>query len=215
MSVKFRFIDQPFFDSFKDEAVNYSRKAVDFQKVDLTFNDFSKSFFIPATDNNNALFKHYYQPSIIDGFNPFTENKAEMWVNEELYSTGNITLLNIDLVDNNPQQYQIQFYSDTIDLKSVLKGKGIDQLGWGGLDHSATASNVRTYLQGGQVVPGTSLRYVMASTENFWSWQGFADVNNVREIASNKDGVLNSEVRPAIPVSQIVTKIFNSAGYDF
>lgn len=136
-----------------------------------------------------------------------------IWVNGELYSTGQITLIDIDLKNNVPQQYQIQFYSDTIDLKSALNDKGIDQLSWGGLDHSATAAEIRTYLQGGQVVPGTSLRYVMASVENFWSWEGFSDVEGVRQIADNKDGVLNSEVRPAIPVSEIVNNIFTAAGY--
>lgn len=213
MSVQFRFLGGLFFDNFKDESVNYSRKAVDFQKVDLTFNDFSKSFFIPATPINNQIFKHYYDPTVVDSFNPFSENKAEMWVNGELYSNGQITLIDIDVRDGVPEQYQIQFYSETIDLKSALGDKGIDQLGWSGLDHSATATNILTYIQGGAVVPGTSLRYVMGSVENLWTWEGFTG-EGVREIKSNKDGILNTEVRPAIPVSEIVSKIFTSAGYD-
>lgn len=215
MSVRFKFVGGEFLDGFGDEPVNYSIKAVDFQKVDVSFNDFSKSFMIPATPLNNQIFKYYFDPSIIDSFNPFAENKAEMWVNQELYSTGQITLIDIDIVSGNPQQYQIQFYSDTIDLESALNDKGIDQLSWSGLDHSATASLVRDYLVGGAVVPGTNLKYVMASTSNFWSWEGFTGVEGVREIRSTKDGILNREVRPAIPVSDVMDKIFEDAGFDY
>ena len=214
MSVQFRFVDGEFMESFKDEPVVYSRKAVDFQKVDLSFNDFSKSFMIPATPTNNEIFKHYYRPEVINSFNPFTENKAEMWVNGELYSTGQITLIDIDVINGEPRQYSLQFYSDTIDLKSALRDKGIDQLSWSGLDHLADAEKVLDYLEGG-AVGSTSLKYVMASTDNFWSWEGFDDVEGVRQIKSNKDGILNTEVRPAIPVSDVMDKIFSDAGFDY
>lgn len=215
MSVKFRFLDGLFFDSFKDEQVNYSRKAIDFQKSDVSFNDFSKSFFIPATTVNNGIFKHYYKPEVINSFNPFAENKAEMWVNNELYSTGQITLLGIDLEDNTPKQYSIQFYSDTIDLKSALKDKGIDQLSWSFLNHSVSPNNVRNYLNGGASVPTTNLIYPMASTSNYWSWEGFSGIENVRQIKTGLDGVLNTEVRPCLPVSDIIDRIFEEAGFDF
>lgn len=214
MSVKFKFVGEDYFDSFKDEPVQYTRKSIDFQKSDLTFNDFSKSFQLPATDTNNRLFQHYYDPSIIGGFNPFQNNKAEMWVNSDLLSTGNLTLIDIDLVDGKPRQYTVQFYSDTINLKDALQDKGLNQLQWTGLDHSLTAANALTYLSG-TVVPGTNLRYPMASTSNFWSWEGFAGVPGVREIRSTKAGILNREIRPSIPVSDVLDQIFADAGFDY
>lgn len=213
MSVQFKFKGGKFFDTFKDEPVNYTQKSIDFQKVDLTFNDFSKSFMLPATDINNALFSHYYDVGVLGGFNPFEKNEAEMWVNNEMYSAGVLTLLNISLKDDSPTQYNVQFFSDTIDLKAALKDNGLNDLQWSGLDHSATAALMAGYLNGA-VVSGTNMRYPMASVSNYWTFEGGAG-EGIREIKSNKDGVLNREVRPSIPVSDVMDKIFENAGFAY
>lgn len=46
----------------------------EFKDITSTTGDYSKSFKIPATKNNNKIFKHIYTPNMDDKNNPPTEN---------------------------------------------------------------------------------------------------------------------------------------------
>ena len=97
---------------------------------------------------------------------------------------------------------------------------GLDELQWSGISFNASAANVRTYLQGGQTVPSTNLKYPLVSASSYLVWDGTVGGSgngNVRQIRSilAADGVVNREVRPAIPVSDVMDRIFADAGYSY
>jgi hypothetical protein len=137
-----------------------------------------------------------------------------MFVNQELYATGALQLIQIISENQLPLHYEVQFYSDAINLKEALKDKGLNELEWSDLDHLLDNTNALSFL-GGNVVPTTNLRYPMASVNNFWVWEGFTGVEDIREIKSTKDGILNREIRPSIPVADVIQRIFDTAGFDF
>ena len=213
MSVQFKLTGEEFFDSFDNEPINYTRKSVDFQKVDLTYSDFSQAFELPATTKNQGIFKHYSDITVVDGYNPFEKNDCEMWVNNELYASGALLLIRIKNEMNKPISYSVQFYSDVINLKDALADKGLSDLDWIDQRHSLTKDQALTYVSG-TVVPSTNLRYPMASTSNFWSWEG-TTLEHTREIRSTKDGILNRELRPSIPITDVMDRIFTASGFDY
>ena len=53
---------------FDYEAVNLNQKIKDVRDISKIFTDYSQSFKVPASSNNNRIFKHYYNYNIQDGF---------------------------------------------------------------------------------------------------------------------------------------------------
>jgi len=61
---------------FEDEKISVNSSIQNVSDISKTFTDFSQSFTVPANDNNNAIFKHWYENSIDSGFNARRRKKA-------------------------------------------------------------------------------------------------------------------------------------------
>lgn len=48
-------------DLFNDENIEVNSTIQNIQDISKTFTDFSQSFSIPTSPNNNAIFQHFYQ----------------------------------------------------------------------------------------------------------------------------------------------------------
>ena len=55
-------------DLFTDESINIVQSIQNIKDISQVFVEFSRSFDVPASKNNNKVFKHYYNYSIKDGF---------------------------------------------------------------------------------------------------------------------------------------------------
>ena len=203
--------EQRYFDSFGNEEITYTKKTIDFEKPDKVINDYSSSFTLPASPNNNALFGHYYAVDFASPFNPYQKNEAELWVGNELWSIGALQLQSVKMENGNPSNYKVQFYSDVVNLKAALNGLTIDKLGWQDKNHNVSRANMTNYLTGTEI---NGMRYPLASAESLWRWSG-SNEENTRNIKASEDGILNRELRPAIKVSEVTQRIFEAAGYDY
>lgn len=47
-------------DLFEDETISVTSKIQDIRDIGVVFTDFSQSFTLPASKNNNKIFKHFY-----------------------------------------------------------------------------------------------------------------------------------------------------------
>jgi len=203
--------EQRYFDSFGNEEITYTKKTIDFEKPDKVINDFSSSFTLPASPNNNALFGHYYAVDFASPFNPYQKNEAELWVGNEIWSIGALQLQSVKMEMGKPSNYKVQFYSDVVNLKAALNGLTIDKLGWQDKNHNVSRANMTNYLTGTEI---NGMRYPLASAESLWRWSG-SNEENTRNIKASEDGILNRELRPAIKVSEVTQRIFEAAGYDY
>ena len=203
--------EQRYFDSFGNEEITYTKKTIDFEKPDKVINDYSSSFTLPASPNNNALFGHYYAVDFASPFNPYQKNEAELWVGNELWSIGALQLQSVKMENGKPSNYKVQFYSDVVNLKAALNGLTIDKLGWQDKNHNVSRANMTNYLTGTEI---NGMRYPLASAESLWRWSG-SNEENTRNIKASEDGILNRELRPAIKVSEVTQRIFEAAGYDY
>ena len=55
-------------DMYKDEKVSLTMTLQDIRDIEKVRTDFTQPFTLPASDANNALFQHWYNPDI-DGYN--------------------------------------------------------------------------------------------------------------------------------------------------
>ena len=81
-------------DLFDDEKISMNIVTKNLQQIDKVFNDFSQSFTIPASQQNNKVLEHWYSADIANlTFNPAVkqagQNRAE-WiaVQKWLFSDG-------------------------------------------------------------------------------------------------------------------------------
>ena len=219
--------ENDFFDTFEDEQIQYTKKAKDFQKLDVSYGNYSNSFTLPASKKNNRLFKYYYDVKNTDTFVPYLKNATELYVNNERYSSGALSLISINVKNGVPQYYKVQYFADTINLKEALKDAKLNSLGWGEYNHNLSKVALGIALTGGVIYNlngvATNLKYPLWSAQNrlIWGWgnspsnqspyEGLRAINH--DISAQ--GLLNQETRPMIPVSSVMDKIFENAGFNY
>lgn len=122
------FVNDQRVDLFDFEDINIVDSIQDVRDISKIFVPFSRQFTVPASKNNNKIFKHYYNPEIVNGFDARFKISAVIKINGQLYKKGRITLLGASLSDNKPRNYKIVFYDNTIDLKALLGDKELSDL---------------------------------------------------------------------------------------
>ena len=113
-------------DLFEDESVVLTQSIQNVKDIQKVFTDYSKTFTIPATKSNNAIFKHYYKNSITNGFDARKRVDANLYLNFLEFKEGKIKLEGVDLRNNVPYSYKVRFTGNTVTLKDLL---GEDKLG--------------------------------------------------------------------------------------
>ena len=135
-------------DLFDDESVVLTQTIQNVKDVQKVFTDYSKTFTLPATKENNKIFKHYYNNSITNGFDGRSRVSATLELNHLKFKKGKIKLEGVDLKNNVPFSYKVRFTGNTVTLKDLL---GEDKLGaLTGLNSNTlvyNAANVKTKLK--------------------------------------------------------------------
>ena len=115
---------------FKDESVTVTDTIKNAKDVSKVFTEFSRTFSIPADKENNKVFKHYYNYSIVNGYDARIRTSAIIELNSLTWREGFIKLEGVDLVDNNPHTYRITFFGNTLSLKNLIGDDQLTDLRW-------------------------------------------------------------------------------------
>ena len=103
----------------------------DFKDLTSTTGDYSKTFKIPATKNNNKIFKHLYNPNSISE-NKITDKKSCRILVNNLYSL--VGLLKVNAVGGygeTPSYYDCVFFGSNLGWGAGLQDKYMDAIDWG------------------------------------------------------------------------------------
>ena len=133
---------------FNDESISLTQSIQNIKDVSKVFTDFSKSFSIPASKENNKIFKHYYNFDIDNGFDARKKASAKIELNTIPFKEGKVKLEGVDMKNNKPYAYRITFFGNTINLKDKLGETKLSALTWlDNFSYQYDATNVRTLLQ--------------------------------------------------------------------
>jgi len=132
---------------FKDESVSITQSIQNVRDIAKIFTEFSKQFTVPASKDNNKIFKHYYNYDILEGFDARTKKDATIELNYLPYFTGKIQLDSVELKNNKPYSYKITFFGNTVNLKDVLGKDTLNELDLNLYNQEYSASKVRDLLQ--------------------------------------------------------------------
>ena len=110
---------------FKDESISITSSVQNVNDISKVFTDYSQSFTVPATPNNNKIFKHWYENDIDNGFNANKRYDAEIEINHTPFRKGRIELQNANRDNGVITHYSLVFYGS---LKSLTDKFGEDKL---------------------------------------------------------------------------------------
>jgi len=115
-------------DLYGDESINLDINVQNIRDIGKVYAPISKTFNVPASDRNNAFFKHYYDVNVDGGFDAYTRTPCQLYVDSEQIFSGYLELLNCVIEKDRPVQYEVLVASATPDLAKTLEGKTLDQL---------------------------------------------------------------------------------------
>jgi len=145
-------------DLFKDESVSLTQTIKNVRDISKVFTEFTKTFSVPASKNNNKIFEHYYNSEIANGFDARVKQQASIELNNLPFKEGKIKLEGVDLKNNVAHTYRITFFGNTINLKDIFAEEQLSSLEFGDyLNQEYSYSNVVSDMQsttyGPMVVP--------------------------------------------------------------
>lgn len=210
-------------DLFDDETISLTSKIQDIRDISKVFTDFSQSFTVPASKKNNKIFKHFYNYFISDGaFDARKKVDCVIEINYIPFRQGKIFLNSVKMKDNKPYAYNLTFYGNTVSIKDLIGDDELSNLS--NLDqfsHTYNPNQVKTGLTTG--FSNESIIYPLISAETRWYYSS-ASVSsstiqgNLRYLnnASHEDvGMLYTDLKPAIKVSDIIEAIEFRYGFTF
>ena len=103
------------------------KKAKDVGKV---FTAYTLPFNLPASKANNIIFKRFSSNKIYEGYDPRRKYAAKVRLNGADFKSGYIKLVKVDMRNNQPFNYSVQFFGELASLKDTIgDGKLKDLIG--------------------------------------------------------------------------------------
>ena len=106
---------------FADEKISVTSSIQNINDIGKTYTDFSQTFTVPATKNNNKIFKHWYENSNDNGFSTLVKADAYIEIDTIPFRSGKIQLESANVKNGKPQDYSITFIGMLGSLKELLQ----------------------------------------------------------------------------------------------
>ena len=95
-------------------------KIKDSKDVGKVFTAYTNQFKLPASKNNNRIFKRFANHNVFEGFDARRKHSAIIKLNGVDFKKGYITLNKVNLVDMLPDSYDVQFFGELTSLKNIF-----------------------------------------------------------------------------------------------
>ena len=213
-------------DLLNDENISLTQVIQDIRDIDKVFTDYSRTFNLPASEINNKLFKHWYNPDI-EGFDANIQSEAKIELNYQAFREGKVKLQEVTMKDNRPHTYKITFFGKTVSLNNLFGEDKLNNLVW--MDNfklPALTANVLTGLQTGHNITVDSVAYNSAIIYPLLTHSQryiYDDTNNLTDVGNLSDdtnhdktrGVFPEDLKPAIKASLIIKAIEQQYNINF
>jgi hypothetical protein len=213
-------------DLLNDENISLTQVIQDIRDIDKVFTDYSRTFNLPASEINNKLFKHWYNPDI-QGFDANIQSEAKIELNYQAFREGKVKLQEVTMKDNRPHTYKITFFGKTVSLNNLFGEDKLNNLVW--MDNfklPALTANVLTGLQTGHnitvdsVAYNSAIIYPLLTHSQRYIYDATANLTNAGNLSitstnNTQRGVLPEDLKPAIKASLIIKAIEQQYNINF
>ena len=198
-------------DLFKDEDVNITLSIQNVRDISKLFTDFTQNFSVPASRNNNDIFKHYYNSDVSGGFSASQRQDAIIYLNKEVFREGSIELNGVNMENGKPSAYEVVFFSAGVNLKDLFGEDELIDLDLSAYDHSYSGSVIRGAMEGTTPLHSGNVIYPLISPVSDWFYDSSSSDHDDNDIAyhtsNDTHGLDYYELKPAIKISKLIDAI--------
>ena len=200
-------------DLFQDEQIEVNSTIQNIQDISKVFCDFSQSFTVPATPNNNTVFQHWYNNDVHtyngNQFDVNIRKSAKIDINLTPFRSGQIQLEKVNLKKGKPDSYMLAFYGDITTLKDKFLDESLTDLDLSSLDHNYTGTEVLNRIT--DDTTDYDVRYPLITSKDVWTYGD----NGPNDISTVTGKISYTDLFPAIKVSKIFDAIETRYGVTF
>ena len=196
-------------DLFNDEKISVTSSVSNFNDLGKIFTDFSQSFTIPASKNNNKVLSHWYESSLDNGYDHRKRYDAYIEIDSLLYKKGNIQLEKANKKNGFIESYTITFYGNLTQLKDKFKDDKLNKIDFSALNHTYNSTNIIN-----RINPSSSflVNYpLIGSQRKFYYKEGTSS----QDITHTAGAIKWNELFPAIPLWKVFELIQSTYGVTF
>ena len=223
------FIEGKRLDLFKDEDIELNRSVQDIKDISKVFTDFTQSFTVPASKNNNKIFKHFERPEIENGFDTRIKKDASLTINTLDFLKGRMRLEKVQTEYSKPVSYTITFFGNLVSIKDLVGEDTLADLEWlDQFNHPYNATKVTEGLLTGlffdiDTISERVIAYPLLSPVRrfIFNSNGLdqtdtdALVNIAMDNVDQPNGIKYTDLKPAITLKQIIRAIQEKYGLIF
>ena len=197
-------------DLFDDEKISVVSSIQNINDISKTYTDFSQTFTVPASNQNNKIFRHWYDNSNDNPFPTLVKSLAYIEIDTILFRKGKIQLESANIIDGQPQDYSITFIGLLGNLKDKFAGLFLKDLTSTAYDFNYSATIVKDRVT--QNVPAQDVMFPLISSLNYWEYD---TVHASYDISKNSHPIRYNDLFPAIRVGRVLNMIESQFGINF
>ena len=194
---------------FDEQAIDLSMSVQNIADISKTFTDFTKSFTVPASPINNAIFKHFYNSDVDTTLQHGVKRNAYIEIEQTPFRSGRIQIEDSSVVNGRVSSYTITFYGNLTSLKDMFGVLKLKDLDYSDFTSPFTGDEVKDRIS--LDATDYDIRYPLISSKRLWS---YGDVTGT-DINTSGGHILYSELFPAIKVIRIFDAIESMFGVNF
>jgi hypothetical protein len=194
---------------FEDENISITSSIQNINNISKVFTDFSQQFTVPASTNNNEIFKHWYENSIDGGFDHRVKYKGFIEIDTIPFRYGGFALNNVQTKNNRIENYGIVFYGDTKNISDLVKEDKLNSLDFSELNHTYNSTQVINRIQSNS--NSLSVAYPLFAHDRLYT---YGDLTT-NDVTTTSGAIKWSSLFPAIRLPFIMQKIQEKYGITF
>lgn len=201
------YVNNQLLDLFDDEKIEIKSSVQNIQDISKVFTDFSQSFTVPASDNNNAIFGFYYNNDLNE-FNANTRVNCRIEIDLIPFREGKLQLEGSTVKNNQVNDYKVAFYGDVVTLKDLIGEDKLRDLDYSGISITQSGADVQSSITSSAY---QDVRFPLISSGNVWTYGdgGAYDISDITK------PIVYNELFPAISDSKILDLIAQTYGVTF
>jgi hypothetical protein len=201
-------------DLFDDEKISVVSSIQNINDISKTYTDFSQTFTVPASKQNNKIFRHWYDNSNDNPFSTLVKSDAYIEIDTIQFRSGKIQLESANLVDGQAQDYSITFVGILGNLKDTFAGLYLKDLTDTTYDFAYDTILVKDKVTLQTTSPAyPDIKFPLISSARNWNYNSAVDPTN--NISDSAYPIRSNELFPALRLRAVLNMIENKFGINF
>ena len=187
---------------FQDEVISVNSSQQNINDISKVMTDYSKTFSIPASNNNNRIFEHFYESAIDGSLDHNIRRSATIEIDLVTFRKGKVQIEKASLKNGQPESYSVTFYGETLALKDKFGDELISDIEELSQDaFSYTDTSVKDEIQNDTF---GSVKFPLIVNRNLTYGDGSdTDISAEQTATSQSPAIATGELFPAVSIKTV------------